>query len=69
MNEFKFCFKHQTLSYVVIFRAVIPWVLKSQLRFIHTNDIHTNLDPVVISCCPSSPGDLTSKAKLLPSTI
>ena len=33
------------------------------------NDIHTNLDPVVSSCCPSSLGDLTSKAKLLPSTI
>ena len=28
-----------------------------------------NLDPVVSSCCPSSPGDFTSKAKLLPSTI
>ena len=28
-----------------------------------------NLDPVVSSCWPSSPGDFTSKAKLLPSTI
>ena len=38
-------------------------------KYILINDIHTNLDPVVNSCCPSSPGDLTSKAKLLPSTI
>ena len=30
---------------------------------------YTYLDPVVSSCCPSSPGDFTSKAKLLPSTI
>ena len=27
------------------------------------------LEPVVSSCWPSSPGDFTSKAKLLPSTI
>ena len=28
-----------------------------------------NLDLVVSTCWPSSPGDFTSKAKLLPSTI
>ena len=33
-----------------------------------SNDIY-NLDPVLSSCWPSSPGDFTSKAKLLPSTI
>ena len=41
----------------------------SHTMYVETNDIHTNLDPVVSSCCPSSPRDLTSKAKLLPSTI
>ena len=47
--------------FIVVIRIIMISVIQKQR--------YTYLGPVVSSCWPSSPGDFTSKAKLLRSTI